>query len=133
MVELLAAAAVHERVAALETHDILAALRMFDQQRVDLFLRGTAAADELADVETRGIAAREVEHLGRHQPVVNDHVGFLQRAQALQGHEPGVAWAGADEHHVTLWHGRGIVERARGEILGALVASGAQRSRPRVR
>ena len=51
---------------------------------VDLFLRRAAAADELADVEARGIAAREIEHFGGHEPVVHDDIRFLQRAQALQ-------------------------------------------------
>ena len=80
-VDFFAAAAEHERVAALEPHHVFAALRMLDEQLVDLFLGGAAAAHELADVEARGIAPREIEDFGGHEPVVHDHVGFLQRAQ----------------------------------------------------
>ena len=65
VVDLLAAAPEHERIAALEAHDVFAALRVLDEQLVDLFLRRAATADELADVEARGIAAREVHALRR--------------------------------------------------------------------
>ena len=127
VIDLLAAAAEHERIAALEAHDVFAALRVLDEQLVDLFLRGAAAADELADVESRGIAARELEHFGRNQPVVHDDVGFLQRAQALQRHEPGIAGSGADQHHVAVRNGVRILERLARELFRALVAAGAQR------
>ena len=104
-IDLLAAAAEHERIAALEAHDVFAALRMLDEQLVDLFLRGAAAADELADVETRGIAAREIEHFGGHEAVVHDDIRLLQRAQTLQRHEAGIARAGADQHDVSVRNG----------------------------
>ena len=117
-IDLLAAAAEHERIAALEPHHVFAALRVLDQQLVDLFLRGAATADELADVEARGIAAREIEHFGGHQPVVHDDVGLLQRAQALQRHETGIAGTGADQHDVAGGQAIGVVERLARERLG---------------
>ena len=103
-IDLLAAAAEHERIAALEAHDVLAALRVLDEQLVDLFLRGAATADELADVEARGIAAREIQDFGGHEAVVHDDIGFLQRTQALQRHQTGIAGTGADEHDVSGGH-----------------------------
>ncbi len=117
VVDLLAAAPEHERIAALEPHDVLAALRVLDEQLVDLFLRGAAAADELADVEARGVAAREIQDFGGHEPVVHDDIGFLQRAQALQRHQTGIAGTGADQHDVSGGQGIGILERLARERL----------------
>ena len=52
---LLAAAAEHERVAALEPHDPLAGLPELDQQRVDVLLRHRDVARLLADVAQLGV------------------------------------------------------------------------------
>ena len=127
VVDLLAAAPEHERIAALEPHDVLAALRVLDEQLVDLFLRRAATADELADVEARGVAAREIQDFGGHEPVVHDDVGFLQRTQALQRHQTGIARTGADQHDVPGGQGIGIIERLARELLGLRGAVGAQR------
>ena len=81
--EFLAAAAEDERIAALEPHDAAAESRLLEQQLVDTALRHRVTARHLADADAVGIAAREVEDLVGDQPVVQDHVGFLQRAQRI--------------------------------------------------
>ena len=56
------------------------------------------AASRLADVDALGIATREIEHLRRHQPVVENHVRVLQRSQRAQRQQTRIAGTGADQH-----------------------------------
>ena len=58
---LLAAAAEHERVAALQAHDLAPGGAVLEQQRLDLLLGHRRAAALLADVEQLGVGARAVE------------------------------------------------------------------------
>ena len=73
---LLAAAAEHERVAALEPHHAAAGARVLEQERVRVLLGDLRPRALLADVDELRVRARVRERLGRDQPVVEDHVGL---------------------------------------------------------
>ena len=60
----------------------------------------------LADQHLPRLAAREVEHLTRHEIVEQDDVGGLQRAHRAQGQQFGIAGAGADQRD------RAVLDRA---------------------
>ena len=94
---LLAAAAEHERVAALEAHDAPARAGVLEQERVRGLLRDLRARALLADVDELGVRARVRERLGRDQAVVEDHVGLRDQLDGADGQQAGVAGAGADE------------------------------------
>ena len=86
--ELLAAAAEHVRVAALEPHDVLALSGQVHEQSVDRVLRHGVVAGQLADVDDFGgqldaLGGEAVEHAAGAEPVGDDDVGALERAQAL--------------------------------------------------
>ena len=61
---LLAAAAEHQRVAALEPHDPLPGAAVLDEQPVDLLLRHLRPAALLADVDELRVRARVRERPG---------------------------------------------------------------------
>ena len=69
---LLAAAAEHERVAALQPDDAAPGAGALDHQRLDLLLRDASRARALADVDELGVVARAGERAGRDQAVVED-------------------------------------------------------------
>ena len=62
VIEFLAAAPEHERIAALEAHDAQARLRRLDQPAVDLVLADAGLAAPLADEDALGVAPRAVKH-----------------------------------------------------------------------
>ena len=99
VVQLLAAAPEHEGVAALEPHDTLAGARLVAQQGVDLVLAERVIALRLADIDALGVAPGPVQDLRPDQPVVDHHVGALQRGQRLEGQQVRIAGAGADDRH----------------------------------
>src|SRR3954468_2985084 len=80
---LFAAAAEHERIAALEANDAVAALRRTDQQRVDAVLIDRRTPGALADEEPLRLR-RELEQVLLDERVVEDEVRFAQPAQRLQ-------------------------------------------------
>ena len=59
-------------------------------------------ARRLADVDALGIAAREIEHFGRNQPVVQHDIGILQRSQRAQRQQARIARTGADQRDFAL-------------------------------
>ena len=75
----------------------IVALLERDQALVDRCLAVACAAWRLADGDPNGIASREGKDLRRHQAVVKNDVGTLQRLQALQGQQAGIAGARAHE------------------------------------
>jgi hypothetical protein len=79
---LLAAAAEHEGVAALEPHDVEALARRLVKLRVDAVLPDAGLAAPLANKHTLGIAPRTIENLGRDQLVIEHDIGALQRLLA---------------------------------------------------
>src|SRR6266496_4209016 len=74
-VELLAAPAEKERIAAFQPDDGLASLSPLDEERVDLLLRNTVSAFCLADRDQLGLAARVIEHAFADQAVVENDIG----------------------------------------------------------
>ena len=79
---LLAAAAEHERVAALQAHDAPARPGALEHQRLGLLLGHRASAALLADEQQLGVRARAVERRRRDQAVVEDHVRARRSARA---------------------------------------------------
>ena len=94
---LLAAAAEHERVTALQPHHVPPGPRVVEQQPVGLRLRHLLAAALLADVVQLGVGARAGERLGRDQPVVQDHVRARDQLRGAHGQQAGVARPRADQ------------------------------------
>ena len=94
---LLAAAAEHERVAALEAHDALARAGVLEQQAVRVVLRELRALALLADVDELRAGPRVRERLGRDQAVVEDDVGGAEQLDRAHGEQARVAGPGADE------------------------------------
>ena len=80
---LLAAAAEHERVAALQPHDASRPVRpALDEQRVDLVLGEVDLARAPCPPTMQlGAGGREVEQRRRRQPVVHDDVGARRAAR----------------------------------------------------
>ena len=110
---LLAAAAEHERIAALEPQHALAGLGQLDQLQRDIGLlrRRLAAALAGMDVLSRGVG--ELEQRLRHQRVVDDDIGLLQRVIAEQRQQSRRTGTGADQPHRARLENRPIqpVER----------------------
>src|SRR5439155_14959472 len=88
---LLPAAAEEERVAALESHDVVSATAERDEQLVDLLLLETVSLDPQC------VGGRLVDELGSDEAVVDDHVARTDALEALDRDQPGIAWTGADE------------------------------------
>ena len=103
---LLAAAGEHERIAALEAHDLLAPPAALDQQRVDLrpgaSWPGPGALPTLMRSAPR---RRQVEQAGDREPVVDDDVGAAEHLGAPHGQQPGITGSGThqvDGHRSSL-------------------------------
>jgi hypothetical protein len=77
---LLAAAAEHERVAALEPDHSFAGSGVLNQRTVDLGLRHRVLGG-LADVDHLDVGIEVVEHPPRGEPVDHDHVRLPDRRQ----------------------------------------------------
>ena len=114
----LAAATEDERVPTLQAHDTTTRLRLLEHDLVDAALAYRVTAGLLADADAIRIATGEREHLGRDEPVVQDHVGFLQRTQGIQGEQPRIPGAGSDQHDRTKTWCVCMLQRARQFALG---------------
>ena len=114
--DLLAAAAEHEGIAALETQHPLALLGELDQQRADLALRQFVVVRLLADIDALRLAPHEVHHARVGEPVVEHDVGLLHEAQGAEGQKIGIAGPRADEIDFAARRlgvlGRGAFDRA---------------------
>ncbi len=97
--QLLAAPAEHERIAALEPHDLLAGAGPVHQQLVDLLLRERGVARALADIHQLRARPGLVQQLGADQTVVHHDLGPPQQLEPARGDESGVPRAAADEVH----------------------------------
>ena len=96
---LLAAAAKHERVAALEAQHAGSRARPRDQQARDVGLLRRGAAATLPRRSQHGTRLRQAQHARIDQRVVDHLVRPLQRVQCKQRQQPGIARAGADQPH----------------------------------
>jgi hypothetical protein len=70
---------------------------MLHDERVDMLLRGRGAEAGLAHVEDLGLAPGKFEDRPGHQPVVDHHVGLVERAAGAHGEVIGVARTRAHE------------------------------------
>ena len=96
----LAAAAEHERVAALEPHDAFAAPRGANHQRFDRALRHRMPPGALADVEALR-ATGVAQHAIIDERVVQDEIGAAQPRDRGARQQAGIAGACADERDVS--------------------------------
>ena len=95
--DLLAAAAEHEGVAALEPHHPQPPPGPVDQHRGDLLLAGAGPVRRLADVDHLDPGREPVQQHARGQPVHHHHVGLGEQAAAPDGDQLRVAGAAADQ------------------------------------
>jgi hypothetical protein len=102
--QLLAAPAEEEAVAALEPHDRLALEGLFDEDLVDPVLRDGVAAGIFADVDLLRPRGHHGEDVLPDQPVVDHDVGAPQRLLALPGEKSRVAGARADQNDFSRLH-----------------------------
>ena len=96
---LLAAAAVHQRIAALEPDHRAAGPRQPHQHRVDLLLRHRMTTRTLADVDPHHTLWHEVDDLLRHETVVDQGVAGLKKLVSPQGQQLRVAGARTNQKH----------------------------------
>ena len=94
---LFAAAAEHERVAALEPHHGRSGLTVLDQRCVDPVLIHGHAARRLPDVDAQRAGRCEIEERRMREPVVHHNVGPRQQLRTPNRDQPGVARPGTDE------------------------------------
>ena len=95
--ELLAAAAEDERIAALEPQYPLAGAGEIDQKPIDAGLGADVAIAHLADEDPFHPGRHQLEDVGADQAVVDHDVGLPHQAQRLQGEQLGAARPGADQ------------------------------------
>ena len=90
------AAAEHERVATLQAHDLLSALRGLDHQAVDALLIDRVPTGALADGEPLRLR-RELQEVLLHERVVQHEVRIAQAPERAQREQLGVSGASPDE------------------------------------
>jgi hypothetical protein len=123
--DLFAAAAKYERIAALQAGDAQSGARVVNHELVNARLRVRWIARLLADENALRIAARKCEHRIRHQSIVEDDVGLLQQLQRAQCEQIRIAGAGADEINLTHLSARTGAAELRCECLvGARLIAG---------
>src|SRR5262245_25409714 len=76
------AATKNERIAALETHNLVTKPGVVDEYSVDFFLSDAMASGLLADKNPDGRGRRLFEKLKVHQLIVNDHLSAMQQLQS---------------------------------------------------
>jgi hypothetical protein len=76
-----------------------------DDHRVDLVLRHGLPEAGLARLHDLGLAARKLEDRQRHEPVVNHHIRFVERAAGTHRQVVRVAGPRAHEQDATLARG----------------------------
>ena len=101
-------------------------------------LRHRVVAGQLADVDDLGaehdaLGGEPVEHPAGAEPVGDDHVGRLERAEAAEGEQAGVAGSGAHERDAARLQVRAVIGclPAAGRGGGASVARAGRRTRAR--
>ena len=112
---LLAAAAEHQRIAALEPDDGRAAAGETEEHLLDLVLRARVEARLLPHVQHVRVGGDEVQDRGRDEAVVHHHVRSLHQMVRLERQQPRVAGTRADEVDAAARR-RGVLELARGVV-----------------
>jgi len=101
---LFAAAPEHKRIATLQPHNQFARLRLFDQQRVDLWLWDAVIVLCLARVDHFGVGAHLAQQFMGNQAVMDDDIGAPQQRQALDGDQARIAGTRPHEINRTYAH-----------------------------
>ena len=94
--QLLAAPAKHERVAALQPHNLPTGLAKTHQQGVDFMLRQAMVGATFTDIDPFGRGRDQIQNLVRHQPVIDDHVGRRDQTRRAQRQQVRRTRPGAD-------------------------------------
>jgi hypothetical protein len=123
---LLAAAAEHVGVAALQAHQAAAALRQPHHQLDDALLRQRVMTALLADVDEIGLGRHQAEHGLGDEVVVQHQRGSTQRMGRLHRQQLGIAGAGADQRDTRRAHAgiafgaelQGLAEQGHGWLPG---------------
>ena len=114
----LGAPAENKRIAALEAQHSLSLLGQPHQLVGDIFLAGRWFAAALARMDQLGAFPGQLQNIGAHKGVINNHIGRLHSVQTGDGEKAGVAGAGAHQPdgagrefrqiNWEVFHGRGI-------------------------
>jgi len=97
----LAAAAEHERIAALEPQHAPSCARQLYQPPADVGLRRRGLAAALAGEFEQRLPAGERQYARIDQRVVDDHLGLLQAGERVEREQPGIARPGARKPDMT--------------------------------
>ena len=89
---LLAAAAEHERISALQPHDATSGRPVLEQQPLDLGLRHRRTATLLAGIQELGVGSSAIQRRRRNQAVVDDHVGRRDQLERARRQQARIAW-----------------------------------------
>lgn len=130
--QLFAAASEDEGVAAFQAHHAPAGARLGQHEGVDARLGGVVVfAGQLAHGHAFSVAARQRQHALADQAVVQDDVGFIERAQRLERQQAGVARARAHQHDAAPGGGLRRAQRLFQFLLGqpGLLLAQARRDR----
>ena len=120
--QLLTAPPEDEWIAALQAHDAAAGAGVLEHQLVNAFLRHGLRTGGLAHGDLLGIPAREREHLVGDEPIVQDHVRILQRAQCVQRQQARIARARTDQHDGAACVVLGLIQQLRSSACSAASA-----------
>ncbi len=94
------APAEHERVSALQPHDVLALPGRTDHQAIDRLLLDAGSPGALADTEA--LRPRETaKRLGIDEGVVQNEIGFFDAPQCAKGPQFRITGTGADQRDST--------------------------------
>ena len=103
---LFAAAAEHERVAALEADHAPAGAGRLDHLQMDAGDALGMAAGQLIDADQLRLFRRVFQQTGGHETVVQNQIGLGQALDGAEGEQTGVARPGADQGDGRRWvHG----------------------------
>src|SRR4029434_5318113 len=91
------AATKNERIAALETHNLVTKPGVVDEYSVDFFLSDAMASSLLADKNPDGRGRRLFEKLKADQLIVNDHLSAVQQLQPTDRDQARISRPRSDE------------------------------------
>ncbi len=84
-IDFFSAAPEHPRITAFQPHDALAAFGSHHKGLCDFLLRPAVTARSLPNVNALGVTTGQFKDFRVKQPVIIDHIGFLQALHAAQG------------------------------------------------
>ena len=101
--EFFSTASENERITTLEPNDSPARPRVFEHERVDSRLRGVVIfPDGFADFDALRIAPGQIDYLLADEPVVKNHVRFVECAQRAQREQACISRTRANKNDRSL-------------------------------